>query len=70
MKCHIYGFDIHSIGTDLHFKRDNRCIVTFRDPPVQQCENCGEYFLGDAVMEWVEASIVSVSGQGESFGQA
>lgn len=54
MKCHVCGAGLVPVKTDLPFKVDLKRIVIFKDLPVLQCNDCGEYLLEDAVMLRVE----------------
>jgi YgiT-type zinc finger domain-containing protein len=65
MKCHICGAEIRPVRTDLPFKRDEQCIVIFKNLPVLQCENCSEYLLEDAVMAWIDGAMEKVSPSAE-----
>lgn len=65
MKCHICGAEIRPVRTDLPFKRDDQCIVIFKNLPVLQCENCSEYLLEDAVMHWIDEAMEKVSPSAE-----
>jgi YgiT-type zinc finger domain-containing protein len=65
MRCHACGAEIRPVRTDLPFKRDDRCIVIFKNLPVLQCENCSEYMLGDAAMAWIDAALEKFSPSAE-----
>lgn len=54
MNCHICGSSLQPIVTDLPFKLGQKRIVIFKDLPVLQCDECGEFLLEDAVMEKVD----------------
>lgn len=59
MRCHVCGGEIKATTSDLPFKfklAQNR-IVIFKNLPVLQCDQCGEYLLEDSVMTRVEEVI-------------
>lgn len=45
---------MHETQSDMPFKIDASHIVIFKELPVFQCEQCGEYLIEDAVMSRVE----------------
>jgi YgiT-type zinc finger domain-containing protein len=54
MKCHTCGSEMIPIRTDLPFKVSETAIVIVKALPALQCQSCGEYLLGDAVMQRVD----------------
>lgn len=65
MKCHICGFELKALITDLPFKISDTAIVILKGLPVLQCENCSEYALDDPVMERVEEILERVDAAAE-----
>jgi YgiT-type zinc finger domain-containing protein len=65
MKCHICGFNLRPMITDLPFKISERAIVILKGLPLLQCENCSEYLLEDTVMERVEEILEKANGSAE-----
>ena len=57
MKCHMCGFTMSSMITDLPFKLTETSIVILKGVPVLQCDGCREYLLDDPVLERVEKSL-------------
>ena len=55
MKCHVCGFPMKSLTTDLPFKVGLNAIVILKGLPVLQCANCREFLIEDPIMERVEA---------------
>ena len=55
MKCRVCGSTLRASTTDLPFKVSDRTIVILKDLPVEQCEACSEYLIGDPVFARVEA---------------
>lgn len=60
MKCRVCGSTLLASITDLPFKVSDRTIVILKDLPVEQCENCSEYLIGDAVLAKVEMLLSGV----------
>ncbi len=60
MKCRVCGSTLRTSVTDLPFKVGNRTIVILKDLPVEQCEACSEYLIGDPVFTKVEALLSGV----------
>ena len=60
MKCRMCGSILRESITDLPFKVSDRTIVILKDLPVEQCEACSEYLIGDAVFAKVEALLSGV----------
>lgn len=60
MKCRVCGSRLRSSITDLPFKVSDRTIVILKDLPVEQCEACSEYLIGDVVFKKVEALLSGV----------
>ena len=54
MKCHMCGGEITAATSDMPFKLEANRIVIFKNLPVLQCGQCGEYLIEDAVMKRVE----------------
>lgn len=57
MRCHVCGGEIKATTSDLPFKLAQNRIVIFKNLPVLQCDQCGEYLLEDSVMARVEKMI-------------
>ena len=51
--------------SDMPFKLDDNRIVIFKDLPVLQCDQCGEYLLDDPVMARVEELLRNVDTSAE-----
>ena len=60
MKCRVCGAALRASITDLPFKVSDRTIVILKDLPVDQCEACSEYLIGDAVFARVETLLSGV----------
>ncbi len=60
MKCHACGGELHPAISDMPLKLDEKRVVIFKDLPVLQCSECGEYLIEDAVMERVEKTLQNV----------
>lgn len=60
MKCRMCGSTLRASITDLPFKVSDRTIVILKNLPVEQCGNCSEYLIGDAVFAKVEALLSGV----------
>ena len=60
MKCHMCGFDMEAVVTNLPFKVKEKTIIIVKDLPVLQCRNCNEYSLEDPVMEQVDKILEGV----------
>ena len=60
MKCRVCGHTLRPSITDLPFTVSDRTIVILKDLPVEQCEACSEYLIGDAVFAKVEALLSGV----------
>ena len=54
MQCHVCGAKMEAVVTTLPFKVHDRTIIIVKGVPVQQCTNCSEYLLEDAVMAQVD----------------
>ncbi len=65
MKCHICGGHVVPKTSDMPFKLDDNRIVIFKDVPVLQCDQCGEYLLDDPVMARVEELLRNVDTSAE-----
>jgi len=65
MKCHVCGSKLEPLITDLPFKVGETTIVILKALPVQQCDNCAEYFLEDKVMSRVEEILEEVDAAAE-----
>jgi YgiT-type zinc finger domain-containing protein len=65
MKCRVCGSTLRSAITDLPFKVSDRAIVILKDLPVEQCETCSEYVIGDEVFAKVEALLSKVNASAE-----
>jgi len=60
MKCRVCGSTLRPSITDLPFKVSDRTIVILKDLPVEQCEACSEYLIGDEVFVKVKALLSGV----------
>lgn len=60
MKCRVCGNMLRASITNLPFKVSDRTIVILKDLPVQQCEACSEYLIGDPVFAKVEGLLSRV----------
>lgn len=60
MKCRVCGSSLRSSVTNLPFKVSDRTIVILKDLPVEQCEACSEYLIGDVVFKKVEVLLSGV----------
>ena len=60
MKCRVCGNMLRASITNLPFKVSDRTIVILKDLPVEQCEACSEYLIGDAVFAKVEGLLSRV----------
>ena len=60
MKCHVCGNALRASITDLPFKVSERTIVILKNLPVEQCEACSEYLIGDTVFAKVEELLSGV----------
>jgi YgiT-type zinc finger domain-containing protein len=56
----VCGNTLRASITDLPFKVSDRTIVILKDLPVEQCQVCSEYLIGDAVFAKVEALLSGV----------
>ncbi len=65
MKCHVCEGEFVATTSDLPFKLDARRIVIFKELPVLQCSQCGEYLLEDRVMSRVEEMLKGVDESAE-----
>lgn len=65
MKCHICNSELKAATSDLPFKLDSNRIVIFKNLPVLQCNQCGEYLLEDTVMARVEEMLKGVDASAE-----
>ena len=65
MNCRVCGSTVRSSITDLPFKVSDRTIVILKDLPVEQCEACREYLIGDAVFAKVEVLLSGVDASAE-----
>ena len=65
MKCTVCGAKMNPVVSDLPFKTTADSIVTLKNLPVFQCENCTEYLIEDAVMSRVDEIIAGISGAAE-----
>jgi len=65
MKCHVCGGEIKSATSDMPFKLASNRIVIFKNLPVLQCNQCGEYLLEDPVMVRVEKLLEGVDASAE-----
>jgi YgiT-type zinc finger domain-containing protein len=53
--CQICAGQLRPTQSDVPFNLDASHIVIFKALPIQQCDQCGQYFIDDLVMERVEA---------------
>jgi len=60
MNAVVCGSILGASITDLPFKVSDRTIVILKDLPVEQCEACSEYLIGDAVFAKGEALLSGV----------
>lgn len=60
MKCHVCGGGMKAATSDLPFMLAQNRIVIFKNLPVLQCDQCGEYLLQDVVMARVEEMLQDV----------
>jgi len=60
MKCQVCGSTLRASITNLPFKLSDRTIVILKDLPIEQCEGCSEYLIGDAVFAKVETLLSGV----------
>ena len=60
MRCRVCGGALRRAITDLPFKVGDRSIVILKNLPVEQCEACSEYVIGDEVFAKVEALLAKV----------
>ena len=65
MKCHICSGEIKSATSDMPFKLESNRIVIFKNLPVLQCDQCGEYLLEDSVMRRVEEMLDRIDASAE-----
>lgn len=65
MKCHMCGGEIKAATSDMPFKLEANRIVIFKNLPVLQCDQCGEYLLEDAVMKRVEEMLDRIDASAE-----
>ena len=65
MKCHVCGGEMTATTSDLPFKLAPNRLVIFKNLPVFQCGQCGEYLLEDAVMVRVEERLQGVDASAE-----
>ena len=61
MRCHVCGNALRASITDLPFKVSERTIVILKNLPVEQCEACSEYLIGDTVFAKVEKLLAGVA---------
>lgn len=61
MKCAVCGGStLLTTTTDLPFKVREQTMVDFKNLPVVQCDECGEYLIADSVMPKIEELLASV----------
>ena len=65
MKCHICGGEIKAATSDMPFKLEANRIVIFKNLPVLQCDQCGEYLIEDTVMARVEEMLDRIDASAE-----
>jgi len=65
MKCNVCGGEIKAATSDMPFKLASNRIVIFKNLPVLQCDQCGEYLLEDSVMARVEEKLQSADASAE-----
>lgn len=65
MKCHTCGGEIKAATSDMPFKLEANRIVIFKNLPVLQCDQCGEYLIEDAVMRRVEEMLDRIDASAE-----
>jgi YgiT-type zinc finger domain-containing protein len=65
MKCRVCGCALRRSITSLPFKVSERTIVILKNLPVEQCENCSEYVLADAVLAKVETLLAGADASAE-----
>ncbi|MBZ0169770.1 hypothetical protein MELA_01811 [Candidatus Methylomirabilis lanthanidiphila] len=65
MKCHICDGEVKGATSDMPFKLEANRIVIFKNLPVLQCDQCGEYLLEDAVMKRVEEMLDRIDASAE-----
>lgn len=65
MKCHICSGQTQATTSDMPFKLDTNRIVIFKNLPVLQCNQCGEYLIEDSVMARVEEILDGVDASAE-----
>lgn len=65
MKCRVCGGRLQQATTDLPFKTSERTIVIVKGLPVLQCDRCGEFSMGDATFQRVEAILAAVNSNAE-----
>ena len=58
--CHVCGGEMRAATSDLPLRLAHNRIAIFKNMPVLQCEQCGEYLLDDSVMARVEQMLESV----------
>lgn len=65
MKCPICDGEIKPAVSDMPFKLESHRIVIFKNLPVLQCGQCGEYLLEDPVMARVEEMLDRIDASAE-----
>lgn len=65
MKCHMCGGEVKGATSDMPFKLEANRIVIFKNLPVLQCGQCGEYLLEDTVMKRVEEMLDCIDASAE-----
>ncbi|CBE67442.1 MAG: type II toxin-antitoxin system MqsA family antitoxin [Candidatus Methylomirabilis oxygeniifera] len=65
MKCHICGGEVKVATSDMPFKLEANRIVIFKNLPVLQCGQCGEYLIEDPVMARVEEMLDRIDASAE-----
>jgi YgiT-type zinc finger domain-containing protein len=59
------GGEIKAATSDMPFKLEANRIVIFKNLPVLQCGQCGEYLIEDAVMKRVEEMLDRIDASAE-----
>jgi len=65
MECHICGGQTQAKTSDMPFKPGTNRIVIFKNLPVFQCGQCGEYLIEGVVMARVEEILDGVDASAE-----
>ncbi|MHC5857439.1 type II toxin-antitoxin system MqsA family antitoxin [Nostoc sp.] len=66
MKCLICQYGETKLGLVTVTLERDECIIVLKKVPAEICDNCGEYYLSDAVTEQVlENAELAVNNRGE-----